>query len=86
MAIKKLGSRKRQKADDRRNRPNAKAHYEGATLISVAKSRRITGLGSSLSYKLAQSGTLPTVLVNGRRFVHVPRLMQWLNGGAEGAA
>jgi hypothetical protein len=84
MPNKKTPSRKRREAEDR---PNAdKAHYEGKALISVAKSRRITGLSPSLSYALAADGTLPTVTIRGRRFVHVPRLLQWLNGGAQGAA
>jgi hypothetical protein len=83
MATKKTASRKRRKAEDR---PNARAKYEGAALVSVRKSMRITGLSESLSYQLAHDGTLPTVLVNKRLFVHVPRLMQWLNGDGQSAA
>jgi hypothetical protein len=76
MATKKSGLRKRRKA---RKPRNAKVHFEGATLASIAKSRRITGLGSTLSYKLANDGTLPTVVINGRRYVHLPKLREWLD-------
>jgi hypothetical protein len=74
----KKALRKRRKAYQR-NRPNAKLHYQGAVLISIPESSRVTGLGLTMSYKLANDGTLPTVLINGRRFVHYPKLMEWLD-------
>jgi hypothetical protein len=84
---KKAGLRKRRKAYQR-NRPNSKLHYEGAVLISLPESTRVTGLGLSLTYKMAREGTLPAVQVNGRWYVHRPKLMEWLNalGGTKNAA
>jgi hypothetical protein len=69
-----------------RNKPNAKLFYEAAVLTSIPESTRITGLGLSLTYKMAREGTLPTVEINGRRYVHVPKLMQWLDSLAGDAA
>jgi hypothetical protein len=85
MAIprRKQGQRKRRKAYQR-NRPNAKLHYEGAVLISIPESTRITGLGLSLSYRMARNGTLPAVQVNGRWYIHAPRPRTWLDNLANG--
>jgi excisionase family DNA binding protein len=84
---KKPGLQKRRKAYQR-NRPNAKLHYEGAVLISIPESMRVTGLGLSLTYKMVRDGTLPAAQVNGRWYIHRPKLMEWLNkiGGSESAA
>jgi hypothetical protein len=77
---KKQGLRKRRKAYQR-VRPNAKLHYEGAALVSIPESSRITGFGVSLSYKKARDGTLPgAVMIDGRWFVHRPKLLEWLDG------
>jgi hypothetical protein len=73
----------------RRDRPNAKLHYEGAVLVSIPESTRITGFGLSLSYKKAREGTLPgAVQVDGHWYVHRPKLMEWLDalGGSKSAA
>jgi hypothetical protein len=69
-------------------RSNAKVHHDGALLVSVAQSTRLTGLGLTLSYKMVRDGTLPSVEINGRRYIHVPALMERLNrlAGTEGAA
>ena len=76
---KKVGIQKRRKAY-RRDRPNAKLHYEGAVLVSIPESTRITGFGLSLSYKKARAGTLPgATLIDGHWFVHVPKLRAWLD-------
>jgi hypothetical protein len=82
---KKVGIQKRRKAYQR-NRPNAKLHYEGAVLVSVPESTRITGLGLSLSYRWAREGKLPVVQIGGRWFVHVPKLRAMLDGLAGGKA
>jgi hypothetical protein len=78
---KKAGLRKR------RNRFKAKLHYEGAVLVSVPESTRITGLGLTLTYKMVREGTLPSVEINGRRYIHVPKLMERLSklAGTESA-
>jgi hypothetical protein len=84
---KKTELRKRRRAYQR-NRPNAKLHYEGAALISIPESTRITGLGLSLTYKMVRDGTLPAAQVNGRWYVHRPKLLAWLDalGGKQSAA
>ena len=84
---KKPVMRKRRKAYQR-NRPNAKLHYEGAALISIPESSRITGLGLTLTYKMVREGTLPAVRVNGRWYVHRHKLVEWLDtlGGTQSAA
>lgn len=84
---KKAGLRKRRKAY-RRDRPNAKLHYEGAVLVSIPESTKITGLGLTLTYQKVRDGTLPTVQINGRFYIHVPKLMQLLDslGGTQSAA
>jgi len=81
------GPRKRRKAY-RRDRPNVKLHYEGAVLISIPESCRVTGLGVSLSYKWVREGKLPAVQINGRWYIHRPKLMEWLGslGGNQSAA
>jgi hypothetical protein len=56
-----------------------KLRHEGAVLISVLDSCKITGLGSSLSYKLVREGTIPTVWLHGRRYIHRPKLLAWLD-------
>jgi hypothetical protein len=64
-------------------------HYEAAVLVSIPESTRITGFGLSLSYKKAREGTLPgATLIDGRWYVHRPKLLEWLNGlgGNETAA
>jgi excisionase family DNA binding protein len=64
-------------------------HYEGAVLISIPESCRITGLGVSLSYKWVREGRLPAVQINGHWYVHRPKLMEWLDslgGGTQSAA
>jgi hypothetical protein len=84
----KAGLEKRRKAYQR-VRPNAKLHYEGATLVSLPESTRITGFGLNLSYQKARAGKLPgAVMIDGRWFVHVPKLRAWLDslgGGSVGS-
>jgi predicted DNA-binding transcriptional regulator AlpA len=68
-------------------RPNAKLHYEGATLISIPESTRVTGFGLSLSYQKARDGKLPgAVMIDGHWFVHLPKLRAWLDSLANGEA
>ena len=83
---KKTELRKRRRAYQR-TRPNAKLRYEGATLISIPDSTRITGFGLTLSYQKARDGKLPgAVMIDGRWFVHVPKLHAWLDSLANGTA
>jgi predicted DNA-binding transcriptional regulator AlpA len=75
----------RKKRAYRRTRPNDKLHYEGATLVSIPESTRITGFGLSLSYQKARDGKLPgAVMLDGRWFVHMPKLRAWLDSLANG--
>jgi excisionase family DNA binding protein len=56
--------------------------------MSVPESTRITGLGLSLSYKWVREGKLPAVQIDGRWYVHRPKLLEWLatpGGGASAA-
>lgn len=81
---KKTKLRKRRRAYQRQ-RSNAKLHYEGATLVSIPESTRITGFGLTLSYQKARDGKLPgAVMIDGRWFVHVPKLRAWLDSLATG--
>lgn len=74
------------KAGYQRMRPNSKRHYEGAALVSIPESSRITGFGVSLSYQKARAGTLPgAVRIDGRWYVHTGRLYEWLDSLADGA-
>jgi predicted DNA-binding transcriptional regulator AlpA len=65
-----------------------KRQYEGATLITLPQSCRITGFGLSTSYEKARAGKLPgAVMIDGRWYVHKPKLLAWLDSlGAESAA
>ena len=81
----KVDIRKRKKAYQR-IRPNSKLHYEGATLVSIPESTRITGLGISISYRWAREGKMPAVQIDGRWFVHVGKLRVWLDALASGNA
>jgi hypothetical protein len=77
--LKRPKARKRDQPTYQRTRSNAKLFYEAAVLTSIPESVRITGLGLSLTYKMVREGTMPSVLVNGRRYIHIPRLMEWLD-------
>jgi predicted DNA-binding transcriptional regulator AlpA len=84
MRTQKIELRKRRGAYQREG-PNAKLHYEGATLVSIPESTRITGFGLSLSYQKARDGKLPgAVMIDGRWFVHMPKLRAWLDSLANG--
>jgi hypothetical protein len=76
---------RRRRQPYQRARPNSKFHYDGATLVSIPESSRITGFGVSLSYQKARAGMLPgAVMIDGRWFVHVPKLRAWLDSLAGG--
>ena len=68
--------------------PDDKLRHEGAVLISVRESAKITGIGITNSYRLARKGVLPTIKIDGRVFIHRPKLMAWLDalGDARSAA
>jgi predicted DNA-binding transcriptional regulator AlpA len=86
LATPRKQSRKRQKAYQR-VRPNIKLHYEGAALVSIPESTRVTGFGVSSSYKKARAGTLPgAVMLDGHWFVHMPKLRAWLDSLGQPAA
>jgi hypothetical protein len=83
---KRQGLRKRRKPY-RRNRPNVKLHYEGAVLISIPESMRITGLGATISRKWVKEGRIPAVQIDGRWYVIRPKLLEWLASlGGQSAA
>jgi hypothetical protein len=86
MAAKKSGRKARRALQEKR--VYVKQDYAGATLITLRQSRRITGLGASSTYRLAADGTLPTLVIGKRRYVHREKLQRWLDslGGTESAA
>ena len=73
----------------RRSRPNTRLPRDGATLITIPESTRITGFGLTLSYRKARAGKLPGALrLDGRWYVNKPKLLAWLAalGGTQSAA
>jgi predicted DNA-binding transcriptional regulator AlpA len=85
MSTRKKTELRKRRRTYQRTRSNAKLHHEGAILVSIPESTRTTGFGLSLSYQKARDGKLPgAVKIDGRWFVHMPKLRAWLDSLADG--
>ena len=81
MNISKKEPPRKPRAYRKRSHPNLKLRHDGAALITIPESTRITGFGLVLSYQKARAGKLPgAVRLDGRWYVNRPKLMAWLDG------
>ena len=66
------------KKEYKRTRPNQKRKSPDAQLLTPIESTRITGLGSSMTFKLVREKRIPTVQFGGRVFIPRQALFEWL--------